>query len=610
MSTFTSEAPPAQGRLRRLWVYFHRYRWHFLLGGALLLATTWTALSIPRQLGGAVGLMREGMAEGGVIDVAQVRTFAVTIAILAVVACVVRILSRVTIFFAGRLIEYDVRNELFEKLTQLEADWHHQQSTGDLVSRIINDVNNVRAMYGFGALSFVNTGMTYILVLSFMFAVSPAMTLLSLAPYPFIIMGMRLFTRALFVRTQESQAQLSEISSQAQEALAGVQVVRSFAIEEMMNERFIDASDEYVRRNLRLAVVRGGLDPFIASIGSIGGLIVLWFGGQFVISDTLTIGEYVEFSAYITALAWPTASLGFSISIWQRGVASFDRLMLIMGTEPSVVSPTPEVAARHPRDEHKRLTGDIVFDRVGLDWEDGTKALDNISATFEAGSITAIVGRTGAGKSTLVDLIARLRDPSTGEIRIGGRPLRAIPLDELRGAIGFVPQEPFLFSRSVRANIELGKLALEEDGGTSRSQISLEDAVRISNLDEAIEGFEEGLDTLVGERGITLSGGQKQRVTIARALLLDPDILILDDALASVDTRTEHAIMEELSKVMAGRTTILVTHRFNALSIADKILVMDDGHIVEEGTYEALLERGGVFAEMAERQRLQEELTQ
>ena len=607
----TSEGvPSSEGRLARLWVYFYRYRWHFLFGSLLLLATTYTALSIPRQLGGAVGVMREGMAPGAEIRVDAVRRFAVNIVVLAVIACFVRIASRMLIFFAGRLIEYDVRNELFAKLTELELDWHHRQSTGDLVSRIINDVNNVRAMYGFGTLSFVNTGLTYILVLSFMFKVSPAMTWLSLMPYPFIVFGMRLFTKALFVRTQESQAQLSVISSQAQEALSGVQVVRAFAIEEQINERFERASDEYVRRNIRLAVVRGALDPFIASIGSVGGLIILWFGGRFVINDTLTIGQYVEFSAYITALAWPTASLGFSITMWQRGVASFDRLMLIMGTSSRVAPPEAEVRARHPRDEERRLTGDIVFDHVSLQHDDGREALQDVSLRLPSGSITAIVGRTGSGKTTLVEMIARLRDPSSGEIRIDDRPLSSIPLDELRAAIGFVPQDPFLFSRSVRGNIELGKLAREEEGSTFESGISLDDAVRIASLDEAVSSFEDGLDTLVGERGITLSGGQKQRVTIARALLLDPDILILDDALASVDTRTEHAILEELAKVMKGRTTLLVTHRFNALSLADRILVMDDGRIVEEGSYDELMARGEIFAEMAERQRLQEELSE
>lgn len=597
-------------RMRRLMVYFLRYRWHFLFGSLLLVATTYTALSIPRQLGSAIGLMREGMAEGATVDIASVRAHALTIAGLAVVACLVRIASRMLLFFAGRLIEYDVRNELFEKLTVLEVDWHHRQSTGDLVSRIINDVNNVRAMYGFGTLSLVNTALTYVMVLSFMFAVSPQMTWLSLMPYPVIILVMRFFSRALFVRTQESQAQLSEISSQAQEALSGVQVVRSFAIEDQINERFVGASDEYVRRNLRLAVVRGALDPFIASIGSIGGLIVLWFGGRFVVQGGLTIGQYVEFSAYITALAWPTASLGFAITMWQRGIASFDRILLILGTTPEVREPSAEARARHPRDEAKRLTGDIVFDDVSLQWDDGSTALEGINVCLPAGKITAIVGRTGSGKTTLVELIARLRDPTKGEVRIGGRPLPAIPIDELRSAIGYVPQDPFLFSRSVRANIELGKHAREEEGREFQSAISLEDAVRIANLDEAVETFEDGLNTLVGERGITLSGGQKQRVTLARALLLDPDILILDDALASVDTRTEHAILEALATVMQGRTTILVTHRFNALALADQILVLEEGRVVEEGSYEALIARGGIFAEMNERQRLQEELAQ
>lgn len=616
MSAIATDTPDAlkQGRLARLGVYFLRYKWWFLGGTVFLVATNLLALWIPRQIGGAIGSLMQSQSDGTPVEVDAIKRYALTIAALALLACFARICSRVLIFFAGRLIEYDMRNELFEQLTQLDADWYQQQSTGDLISRIINDVNSVRAMYGFSALNLVNTLITYTAVLSFMFSVSPKMTWLSLAPYPFIILTMSLFTRALYVRTQASQAQLAEVSAHAQEGLAGVQVVRTFAIEDEMNARFGAASDEYAHRNVRLAYVRGALFPFVASIGSIGGLIILWFGGLSVIqggAGDISLGEFVEFSAYITALAWPTAGLGWSLTVWQRGIAGFDRLSLILQTAPKVADKiegsslqpmTPEV--------QKALRSDITFENVTLRWEDGSCGLQDISVRIPAGSFTAIVGRTGAGKTSLAELLVRLRDPSEGTIRLGETPIEDIPLAQLRSRIGFVPQDAFLFSRSVRDNIEFGRLAHQERGTPWKSSVQLEDAIRIATLDEAIVDFEEGIDTMVGERGITLSGGQKQRVTIARAVLLDPDILILDDALASVDTRTEHRILQELAQIMDGRTTILITHRFNALTLADKILVMEDGILVEEGTHKELLERGGVYADMVERQRIEEDLSQ
>lgn len=610
MSVSVTDSAPnlRKGRFARLGAYFGRYKWWFGIGAIFLVATSLLSLWIPRQLGGAVSVITESMDTGMPVDVARVKHFAWMIALLALASGVTRIFSRILIFFAGRLIEFDVRNELFAKLTVLDADWYQQQSTGDLISRIINDVNNVRLMYGFSTLNLVNTVVTYATVLTFMFAVSPTMTWLSLAPYPFIILTMSLFTRALYVRTQESQEQLAVVSAHAQEALSGVQVVRSFAIEEEMNQRFERASDEYARRNVRLAIVRGMLFPFVASIGSLGGLIILWFGGRSVIQGGISVGEFVEFSAYITALAWPTAGLGWTLSIWQRGIASFDRISLILQTTPAVECPTADEVYAAASRTGPRLTSDITFDNVSLKWATDDAGLKNISTVIPGGGLTAIVGRTGSGKTTLVELLTRLRDPSEGEIRIGDTPIQKIPLRTLRSSIGFVPQDPLLFSRSVGDNIELGRLAREEFGADWTSSVTLDDAIRIANLEDAMEGFEDGLDTLVGERGITLSGGQKQRVTIARAVLLDPDILVLDDALASVDTRTERTILQELLQIMEGRTTLLVTHRFNALSLADNILVLDEGRLVEQGTHEELIRLGGVYAGMVERQQLEEEL--
>jgi ATP-binding cassette subfamily B protein len=608
------EYPGLESRTRRLLRYFRRYWVLFVVGIVFLVATNICALLIPRQIGSAVQALQDATSNDIQLVINDIKPFAITIMLLAVGAAVTRIASRLFIFYAGRYIESDVRNELFEKLTNLSVDYFEKQSTGDLVSRIINDVNNIRVLFGFSTLNLVNTVVTFAVVLSLMFSVSPELTWYSLAPYPIIMALMMLWTRALYTRTQESQEQLANVSTHSQEALSGVSVIKAFSMQPAITQRFRGASDDYVDINLKLAMVRGSLFPFVGSIGNIGALIVLWFGGQQVIGGEIQLGTFVEFSGYITALAWPTAGLGWALTVWQRGTASFDRLSHILARTPTIRDANTEGNFQRLSGEQRgRLRGDIEFDHVTLEHDDGTVALSDVDITIPGGSTVAIVGRTGAGKSTIVDLLSRLRDPTTGTISIGGRDLRDIPVRELRACLGLVPQDPFLFSRSVRDNIRLGVLAREheeDDASAGLGALSVNDASQIAHLGEALDSFEDGLDTLVGERGITLSGGQKQRVTIARALILDPDILILDDALSSVDTQTERRILEEFEDVMKDRTTVLITHRFNALELVDRIYVLEGGKVWESGSHEELIARNGLYAEMVERQRIEEELDQ
>ena len=601
---------PRLSRLLRLFLGCKRI---FAIGAVFLVVTNVLALQIPSLLGDAIEHLR--VTKGGGVDGDFIAHSVLMIVLLALGSAAARIMSRIFIFNGGRQVEYQLRNQVFTHLTGLARDYFERVSTGDLVSRTINDVNYVRVLFGVGTLHIVNTSVAYVIILSMMASVDSTLTWWALAPYPLFLLVMRLFTSAIYKRTQQTQAQLGEISAQAQENLSGMAVVKAFAIEAEASTRFKAVSDLYLEKNMSLAKVRGAMNPYVASIGGIGTLIVLGFGGSSVIEGTITLGQFVEFSAYIVRLAWPTMAMGWVISLWQRGMAGFDRLCDILEVAPEIVNPAAgDAQTLAPRDLNE-ARGELVFEDVSLVYDDGTTALRDLNLTIKAGTTVAIVGRTGAGKSSLVELIPRLRDPVSGTIRLDGVPLNALSLRELRGHIGFVPQSPFLFSTTIDENIRFGLLAREalvSDGRVpaQESTLTRDDAIRVAALKDEIPVLIDGLETIVGERGVTLSGGQKQRVTIARAVLLDPTVLILDDSLASVDTQTERRILEELSVIMRGRTSILVTHRFNALEVVDEVIVLDEGRLVERGKHRELIAAGGYYAAMVERQRLEEVLSQ
>jgi ATP-binding cassette subfamily B protein len=384
------------------------------------------------------------------------------------------------------------------------------------------------------------------------------------------------------------------LAAQAQETLSGITVVKSFAIEPLMSARFRAAADRYVEKNLAVAMIRGGLMPFMRVAAGFGTLIVLWFGGRAVISDELGLGQFVEFSGYVVGLAWPTMALSWVLAIYNRGSAAFDRISQILDLTPLVDPRRDGISAAH-------APAAIRFDSVSLDYEDGTPALRDVSLEINAGTSVALVGGTGGGKTSLVHLIARLRDPTRGTVSIGGIPLPDLDLGTLRAQIGYVPQDGFLFSKTLRENILLG---ISENDPEARGRI-LASAVRRAGLEPDLVALSDGLDTVVGERGVTLSGGQRQRATLARALATDPHILVLDDALSAVDTQTERGILVSLAEVMDGRTTVLVTHRYNALSLVDLVVVLEGGRVIETGTHAELLKRRGRYAELVEKQELE-----
>lgn len=580
-------------RIPRLLPYLWRYRAHFGAGALALIATNVLALRIPGEIGTAVQLLRDAR-DAGPLDIAGVQAAATAVALLAIGAMIARVLSRIFIFNGGRHVEYDVRNELFAHLLRQPVRFFEGAATGDLVSRVINDVTQIRLLFGVGLLNLVNTTFAYVIVLGFMWQLSPTLTLWALAPYPIVLAFMRHFTRELYTRTLAAQAQLSDVSSLAQEALSGAAVVKTFHIEPQMRDAFEARSDAYAERNIAIARIRGALMPFMRVVAGVGTLIVIVVGGRGVIDGRLQIGEFVEFSGYVVMLAWPTMALGWVLSVWNRGTAAFDRSCDILDTPPTI---------RNPDDPLELPTrGDIEFDDVRLEHEDGTVALDGVSLRIPAGATVAIVGATGSGKTSLIELIPRLRDPTSGTIRYGGVPISDVRLDALRARMSYAPQEGFLFSTSLDANIRYA------DPHRASADADVQDAIEVAHLARDLDALPSGLATVVGERGVTVSGGQRHRSTIARAVYADADVLLLDDALASVDTETERAILEQLRTVLGGRTSVLVTHRFNALDLVDRIYVLDEGRLVESGTHDELLRAGGAYAAMVERQRLEEEL--
>lgn len=614
-------------RRQKLWEYFARYKGWFAIGAVFLALTNIMNLAIPAYIGEAVQMMRDAVDNGAIGDVrADLVDIGLIIIALAIGGGIARVFSRIFIFNAGRYIEFDVRNEIYDKLGSLSAQFFGSMPTGDITSRSANDVSYIRLLYAITFLHVINTGIAYSIAMSRMAELNWKLTLVCLVPYPVILYFLLMIMRALFRQTKIVQAQMSDISTKVQENLGGVSVVKCYALEEREIESFGHMNEDYYGKSMKLATIRGGMQSLMTLVAGVGTLAVLIVGTSMVIDGDMTLGAFVEFNSYVVALAFPTIAMGWVFSVWNRGLAAFDRVLEILQIEPAVQDPEPEKRRELPEIVPGEARGGVRFDNVSFAYpDDDEPVLRDIDIDIPAGSTVAIVGRTGSGKSTLVKLISRLYDPTDGSVHLDGQKLDELPLRDTRSEIGFVSQEPFLFSMTIGQNVRFGVDALEYDetvhrqppqrallAGDDRDPISqderIEQAVRVAGLEPDIDSFPKGLDTLVGERGVTLSGGQKQRVTIARALLVDPRILILDDALSSVDTKTEEVILDHLDKIMKDRTSIILTHRFNALSRVDKIFVLEDGRIVEQGTHDELLAAHGTYYEMCERQRLEESL--
>ena len=584
--------------VRRLFPYIRRYRREYLLGFVSLMVCSAMFSVAPRVLQFAVDDLYTGVTR------AKLAGYGGLLLLIAGIAGYFRYQMRRIIISASRGFEYDLRNDFFAHLERLPLSFFQSNRTGDLMSRATNDLSAVRMMIGPAVMYLVNTLITAVVSLTLMLLVDVRLTLIALIPLPIVSITVKVFGSRIHKTFEQVQERLSDMSAVAQESLTGVRVVRAYRQEQSEIDRFRRSNLDYLEHNRRLSRLQGAFFPTMSLFLGLSALLALWLGSRDVVSRRITVGELVAFNAYLAQLAWPMIAFGWVINLLQRGMASWKRMLAIMDTEPAIRDePGSGVGRSGPAATSRApIRGDIEFRNLSFVLG-GREVLANVSFSVQAGETVAIVGGTGSGKSTLVNLLPRLHNPPRGTVLIDGRDVRDIPLTELRRAIGFVPQEPFLFSDTLADNIAFGvpQLKLHQPERISAS-------ATVAQLDKDVADFPNGYETMVGERGITLSGGQKQRTALARAIVIDPRILVLDDALSAVDTYTEEEILSRLRGVMKERTSIIISHRISTVRDADQIIVLDAGRLVERGTHEQLIARSGVYAELYKKQLLEEEL--
>ena len=581
---------------RRLLPYVLRYRRQFLLGLiCVVLSSTFQLLS-PWVLKFAIDDLTRAVTRQKLV------TYALLLLGVSCMRAVFLFLMRRIIIGASREIEYDMRNDFFARLQQMPLGYYQARRTGDLMSRATNDLNAVRMMIGPAIMYSASTILVFAVAIVLMASIDRRLTLIALIPLPMVSVSVNYFGSAIHRRFEAIQAQLADLSAVVQETLAGVRVVRAYNQEEHEIERFSAANREYVRRNKVLIRLQGMFYPSMTLFLGFGSLLVLWVGSREVIRGRITLGEFVAFNSYLVMLSWPMIAFGWVTNMLQRGMASWKRMLEILDASPEISDAGVTEPGRGAPLAGAIEVRDLTFAYPGTD----RPVLEHVSLNIERGQTVAFVGATGSGKSTLISLLPRLHQPPAGTVFIDGVDVNEIPLFRLRGAIGFVPQEPFLFSDTIAENIAFGVPAADVQGDVIARRVR--DAAAIARLDKDVESFPKGYETTVGERGITLSGGQKQRTALARAVMVDPRLLILDDALSAVDTYTEEEILGRLRTVMRQRTSIIVAHRVSTVRDADQIFVLDRGRIAERGTHDQLVARDGLYAALYRKQLLEEEL--
>ena len=564
--------------------YFRPYRKGLIAGLALVVVGNFFTILGPWLIRQAIDSLAIELSTSVLVR------YSLLIVGAAVLAGVARYGMRELLNGISRRIETDLRDDLFAHLLRLPPEFYDRWRTGDLMSRATNDVLAVRMVAGPAIMYMVNTATISIFALAMMIWISPSLTLFAMIPMAILPIAVVWFGRRIHTRFEQIQEQFSTISNFAQENLAGIRIVKAYVREQDQSERFAALNKEYMSRNMALARVWGGFFPTLQLFGGLAAVVVLWLGGRQIIDGQITVGDFIAFGFYLTLLMWPMIAVGWVTNLVQRGAASMGRIDALFAEPAVITDPAHPVVLSDIR-------GDIEFDDVWFRYPDTERwVLEGISFRITAGQTVAVVGATASGKSSLVRLIPRLYDATRGSVRLDGVAVQDLELDQLRQAVAMVPQDPFLFSETLRRNIELA-------GNTD-----VDEAVEIAALTETLVDLPEGLETPLGERGVNLSGGQKQRATIARALVRDAPVLILDDALSAVDTVTEERILRGLKGYMRGRTSIVVSHRVSAVAEADLILVLEDSRLIETGTHQELLALGGTYARLLERQLLVEEI--
>ena len=579
--------------LRDLYGYIKRYPGPFLIGIVALVCSSYFSTLAPVIIGNAIDAFKNGT-----VTTLNVWRYVGALLGVTAIAATAMILVRRTILNASWEIQFDIRHDLFKHFAVLDGEYYDNHRVGDLMARLTSDLNAVRMMVGVGIYQGINTVLTLVFTLYRMANLNVRLTLLTLIIVPFITLTFFLLLRLIHKRYERVQEQFSDVSAMAQENFSGIRVVKGFGIEQREVQSFGRLNDEFIRRNLSLVKVDGPLFPLMELLFGITISALLLLGGRAVLlGGAFTVGEFASFVLLFMGIEWPIIAFGWIGSVLQRGVTSWGRLREILDEQPEVKD--------GPQTDYSltSVKGSIEFRNVSLKFDDFT-ALDDVSFTIRQGERIGLTGRTGSGKTMIVNLIARLLEPTTGEIFIDGIDIKKYPLEVLRRYIGIVPQEPFLFSDTIAENIAFG---IPEDDSEARFK-HIKEVAALVQLDGDIEDFPEGYETSLGERGVTLSGGQRQRTAMARAIIRNPAILILDDALSAVDTQTEALILEGLEGVAKGRTTLIVAHRISAFQNADRVLVLEDGHIAEEGTHEQLVRLDGWYADMDRRQQLEADL--
>ena len=570
--------------------YQKKYLWRLIAGTLFVLGSTIFSVFVPNQVGKAIDALKTNGVTSEIIF-----HHALLIICASIISGCFLYLQRRTLINMSRFIEYDLRNDFYAHLQKLPLQFYQDNRTGDLMARSTNDLGAVRQIVGPAIMYGEGTLFRCLIVIPIMFTISWKLTLILLITMPLVSLTVKWFGQQIHVRFEKIQEFFSDISARAQENLNGVRVIRAYAQEKSEIENFDKLNQQYVDRNLDLVKLSAVFRPLMQFLIGLGFAAILWYGGRETALGNMSLGDFAAFNLYLEQLIWPLIAMGYVTNLVQRGTASLKRMHEIMQVEPAI----RDAEATERRGDG--AMGRIEFRDLTFRYSESTpEVLRDINLTIEPGQIVAFIGRTGAGKSTLMNLVPRLLDAAPGMVLIDGVPIREIPLQALRENIGYVTQETFLFSETLAENIAFGVDKSEP--------LQIVRAAAVAGLADDINGFPKQYETLVGERGITLSGGQKQRTAIARAIMREPKILILDDALSAVDTYTEEKILSELRGVMKGRTSLIVAHRISTVKDADMICVLDHGRIVERGTHEELMRLGGEYADLYERQLLEEEL--